>query len=95
MILYVNQSGKIYGSNDCLTPEKEDLEIKKDFAVKYDGVFSWDMGEEKDGCKKEFYLEDNGKIRVEYVDISASSKPALTQADRIEAAVDYLMATRG
>ena len=90
MILYTNECGKIYGYNDSLTVEDEELELKKENAFRYEKEFSWGMGDNRDGYKKEFYLEENGTIRIEYVEIFTYA--ALTPAEQQEARETYIMA---
>lgn len=60
MILYVDADKRIYGYNPYIQSDTENED-----AIMYEGSFSFEQGEEKEGYKKVFYFRD-GKIELDY-----------------------------
>lgn len=60
MILYVDADKRIYGYNPYIQSDTENED-----AIMYEGTFSFEQGEEKEGYKKVFYFRD-GKIELDY-----------------------------
>ena len=60
MILYVDADKRIYGYNPFIQSDTENED-----AIMYEGTFSFEQGEEKEGYKKVFYFRD-GKIELDY-----------------------------
>lgn len=81
MILYIDSNNKIYGYNSYV----ESDEFNTD-AVQYDGEFSFEQGENKEGFTKVFKW-DGEKPILEY-EPTVESEHALTQLVRIEQAVN-------
>lgn len=83
MILYIDSSRRITAYNKTLTPAQEQAEAAKGGAVIFSGEFDFFMGEEKEGRKKEFYLNEDHTIRIEYIDILPEPAPSLTEQEQI------------
>lgn len=64
MILYVDTDKRIYGYNPYIQSDTENED-----AITYEGSFSFEQGEEKEGYNKVFYFRD-GKIELDYDPIS-------------------------
>lgn len=79
MVLFVNSDDSIiYATNHLISKE----EIKKyPDAIWYDGDFSFEQGEEKEGYTK-LYKWDGEKPIIEYI---PTPEPELSQLDRMEA----------
>lgn len=78
MVLFINSSdSSIYAINNLLSKE----EVKKyTDAIWYDGDFSFEQGEEKEGYTK-LYKWNGEKPVIEYI---PTPEPELSQLDRIE-----------
>lgn len=63
MILYVDKDKRIYGYNPYIQSDTENED-----AIIYEGYFSFEQGEEKEGYNKVFYFKD-GKIELDYESI--------------------------
>lgn len=77
MVLFVNSNNIIYAFNTVLS--KNNIEKYHD-AIWYDGDFSFEQGEEKEGYTK-LYKWDGEKPIIEYI---PTPEPELSQLDRIE-----------
>jgi len=66
MVLYVDMNKKIYGYNEFINSDPENKD-----SITYEGSFSFEQGEEKEGYNKVFYFR-NGKIELDYEPISES-----------------------
>lgn len=64
MILYVDKDKRIYGYNPYIQSDTENED-----AIMYEGSFSFEQGEEKEGYNKVFYFRDE-KIELDYEPIS-------------------------
>ena len=60
MVLYVDMNKKIYGYNEFINSDQENKD-----SITYEGSFSFEQGEEKEGYNKVFYFR-NGKIELDY-----------------------------
>lgn len=78
LILYVDSNKKIFGYNKDINEDKN-----SENAISYEGDFSFEQGEQKEGYNKVFYFRD-GKIELDYEPIS---KPEPTINEKIYAAV--------
>lgn len=87
MILFLEENNRIFAYNVELP--KESVETF-DNAVWYDGEFSFTMAEFIKG-KTSIYYYENGKVRIEYVDIELPEEPTPSQLDRIESGVSTLL----
>lgn len=91
MILYIDENRKIksYSMND------ESFKPIKGYAELYDGKFSFFMGDYSEGKTKEFYLNEDSTIRIEYIDKQHTPEPQLTETEQaiLDTAinVDYLV----
>lgn len=82
MILYVDNDRRIIGFNKILTKEREKEEVAKSGAIIFEDDFNFEIGEDIEGKTKEFYLNEDGTIRIEYVDIELQEE-SLTEQEQI------------
>lgn len=68
MVLYIKENREIYGYNKILTQEQQKEELKRTLCVQYDGDFSFEMAEFKQGFRRVYYLNEDNTIRVEYTE---------------------------
>lgn len=85
MLLHINKDRKI----EFYDIVDDDSKIAEGVVEHYDGVFTFFDGDYIQGKEKEFFLNEDGTIRIEYVD---SSLETITQLDRIEETVNALAA---
>lgn len=76
MILYIDNDRKILRYN-AISALEDMMHIEN--AVWYDGDFSFEMENDIEGKQKVFYLNEDGTIRVEYVDIERKEEPFTEQ----------------
>lgn len=81
MVLYVDKNKKVYGYNSLIQSDKGNSD-----SVVYEGDFSFEQGENKEGYQKLFYLRE-GKVEIEYERIPESPEPEPTMNEKIYAAV--------
>lgn len=75
MLLYIDENRKIksYSTND------NSSKTVKGYVEFYNGEFNFFMGDYIDGKEKVFYLNEDGTIRIEYVDIKLQEEPLSEQ----------------
>lgn len=74
LYLLLTKDMKIVGYN-----EKQMQNPLDKIVVFYAGEFDFSMGENIEGKNKEFYLNEDGTIRIEYVDIELQEEPLSEQ----------------
>lgn len=78
MLIYFDTMRKIT-SHDEISHEEALVRMQENpLCVWYEGGFSFFDGAEKEGCTKEFYIDENGAISIQY----APADPPLTEAEQ-------------
>ena len=89
MLFYLDTDRRIIDNNPIISYSSALKIMAKDpLAEWHDIDFSFTMGEDRPGFEKQFFLETDGQIRIEYVEIP-SRLP--TQQEALQAKVDYLV----
>lgn len=88
MVLYIDKEREIIAWND--TVREEDFK-ETDGTIWYGGHFDFENIPTMEGKKIRLRYTEGGEVEISYEE---PEKVQLTQNDRIEAGVEYLLATR-
>lgn len=84
MLFYLDENRKIRDNNPAISYASALKVISKDpLAEWHDIDFSFTMGEGRPGFEKQFFLETDGQIRIEYAEIPPEPVPPLTEQEQI------------
>ena len=84
MLFYLGTDRRIIDNNPIISYSSALKIMAKDpLAEWHDIDFSFTMGEDRPGFEKQFFLETDGQIRIEYAEIPPEPVPPLTEQEQI------------